>query len=180
MSGVLYHSPERIIMEYLVLQGFGINPDDYNPPQPVEIPGEPLQQFDIPNGLWPIYDGREPDNPDEVIRLIGTTGRSFGYTQVDSERQEMDGIQVYVRGLDKGKTRLKCLDVALALDRITREQINLPVGEVSGTGTSSANYLIQSVSRTTEVVYAGRDVPQGKRIVYTTNALTVIRMCHLF
>lgn len=180
MPGVLYHSPERVLMEYLVLQGFGIDPDNYVPPQSVEIPGEPLQQFDIPNGVWPIYDGREADNPDDVVRIIGTTGRSFGYTQVDSERQEMYGIQVYVRGLDKGQAFLKCNNIALALDHITRETVNLPVGEVSGTGTSSANYLIESVARTTEVVFAGRDTPQGKRIVYTSNALVSLRMCHLF
>lgn len=168
MSGPLSHSPSRIIEEYFILEAFGIDPNDW--------PGS----GDIPNGQWPIYAGRMPDRPDDAINVNDTVGRDFGYTQMDSERQEMYGIQVMIRALDQDVGWRKSQNLAMALDRITRYPVVLSSAETgSGTGPGSmgVNYLIHSVFRTTQVIDLGRDTPQGKRQLFTINAIATIRQC---
>lgn len=172
MSGRLEHSPARVIQEFLILEGFGIDPDDWPEDQ------------DIPNGVWPVYRSREPDRPDELIRVSGSVGRDFGYTMVDSERQEMYGVQIMVRSFDDDYAHLKANNIAtLGLDKINRYNLCLggtEVGSGTGTGTGSGGvcYLIASVARTSEAQFEGRDTPQGKRIYYTINCLATIRQCY--
>lgn len=171
MSGRLEHSPARIVQEFLILEGYGIDPDDWP------------QDRDIPNGIWPIFRGRESDRPDELIRVSGTTGRGFGDTQVDSERQEMYGIQIMVRSHDDDYAHLKANNIAvLGIDKINNYNLSLggtEVGSGTGTGTGSGGvyYIIRSAYRTSEAQFEGRDTPQGKRIYYTINCVVTIRQC---
>jgi len=83
MPGFLPHSPQRIISAYLIEIGLAANVDEN---------GIPSRRV----GLFMM--DREPDRPDKIVKITGTVGRSFGYTQVDSERQEMNGIQIMIRG----------------------------------------------------------------------------------
>jgi hypothetical protein len=173
MPGRLEHSPARIIQEFLILYGFGIDPNDW------------MQSGDIPNGVWPIYEGRCPDRPDDIIQVTGTVGRDFGYTQLDSERQEMYGIQILVRSHKDSYAYLKAQDIAvLGIDRIRRVEFAIggtEVGSGTGTGTGTGSggmrYIIHSVFRTSEAKFEGRDTPQGKRVNYSINAIASIRMC---
>lgn len=171
MSGRLEHSPARIVQEFLILYGYGIDPDDWPETQ------------DIPNDQWPIYHGRGPDRPDDIIEVSGVVGRDFGYTQPNSERQEMHGVQVLVRGHDDGRAFLKAQDIAvLGLDKVNRVTVAIggtEVGSGTGTGTGSGGtyYLLESVARTSEARFGGRDTPQGKRVFYTINCLASIRQC---
>lgn len=170
MSGRLEHSPARVVQEYLILNGFGTDPDDW-----------PDDGTDIPNGVWPIYRSRDPDRPDDLIQVNGATGRGFGYTQPDKERQEVYGIQIIVRSFDEAVGHLKASNIAVALDRINREIITLAVSEAgSGTGSAGSTYLLQSVERASEATYEGRDTPQGKRNEYSINCLVTLRQCFPF
>lgn len=164
MPGLLMHSPQRIVGAVFANLGFGTDPDT------------------DPSGVWPIFDGREPDRPDNLIRVSGTRGRSFGYTQPDSEREEWNGILVYVRASVDNTAWQKVMQLALGLDCLTRYGVLLPLPDSgtpdTGTGTAgSARYEIASVLRTTEPVFIGRDVPEGKRVCYTVNALVSLRQC---
>lgn len=173
MPGRLEHSPPRIIQEYLIQYGYGTDPNDW-----------PDDGTDIPNGIWPVYESRDPDRPDDVIQVNGTSGKNFGYTQVDSEREEIYGIQIIVRSLNNGIGFRKASSIAvLGLDRINRVPITLSIAEVStgaGAGTVGVDYIIHSVERTSEATFEGRDTPQGKRIEHSINCLATIRQCFSF
>ncbi len=172
MPGFLPHSPQRIIAAYFVGIDLASDPDV-----------SPLDPNGFPSDPWPIYSSREPDRPDEIIRIIGTVGRSFGYTQPDSERQEMNGIQIMVRSTDDNLAWTRLQHLALSLDNINQLMIRLPLPTDSplttGTGTDgSILYQVHSVYRTTEPTFIGRDTPQGKRVLYSVNALASIRHCY--
>lgn len=174
MPGLLQHSPARIIGAYFATLNVASDPDSN--------PGAP----------WPVFDNRYADEPDNVVCVSDTRGRDFGYTQPDSERQEMNGIQVFVRSASTSIGWQKIVQLALVLDGLTNYHISLPLpddgtvdtGTGTGTGTGpidpgpgSARYQIASVLRTTECVCLGRDTPEGKRVCYTVNALVSVREC---
>lgn len=158
MPGQLNHSPSRIIKQFFIDEGLGSDPD-------TDLGGE-----------WPVYRGREPDRPDSLIRVHDTEGTAEGYTQGDSERQERHGVQVLVRSVNDDIGYLKARTLALALDGITRYHLTV---DADGTGTADAGarYQITSVTRTSDVIPLGSDTPQGKRLLFTVNALVSVRQC---
>lgn len=157
MPGPLQHRPSRILGELLVLNGFGTDPED------------------TPDSEWPVFCDREPDDPDEIIKVSGTAGTGHGDCQVDSERQEHHGIQVMVRAADDGAAFRKINAVAMFLDRVNRILVDLD--DEVGTATGSTRYQVTAITRTSDPTYIGRDAPQGKRSLYTYNALCSLRMC---
>lgn len=170
MPGLLLHSPARILMELLVDHGYGVDVDDDE------------------NGAWPVFVSRSPDRPDNVIRVFDTAGVSHGDTQPDGERQEDYGFQIMIRAATHEVGYAKALAISVFLDALAREIVHIPelgtgsgtgtgTGTESGTGSAFYEYLIHAVMRTTNVIAAGSDVPQGKRQVFTINGLVSLRMC---
>lgn len=158
MPGPLEHAPSHVLLEYLVAEGFGVDPDDDE------------------DGAWPIFKSRHPDRPDDLIRITDTEGISNGDTQVDGERQEQHGVQILVRGVDDAEIFGKIRAIAVHLDRIKREVVDVP-SVSTGTGSSISQYIIHAMQRTSGVIALGTDVPQGKRFLYTVNYLCSIRQC---
>jgi hypothetical protein len=177
VSGVFYHSPARIVQAYLIEQNVGIDPDGFTPVYDTGTSGPDEPTGDMVNGMWPVFTSYYPDEPDDIVVLYNTQGRDFGYTQVDSEREEMEGIQVLVRGVNPEYTYLKAHTIALLLDHVTRHFLTLPLSDTTGTGPSECIYEIASIARTTNVIAIGRDAPTGKREEYTMNAIVTIRLC---
>ena len=158
MPGMLTHSPARVLMELLVAAGYGVDIDDDE------------------NGDWPIFIGRSPDRPDDMIRVTDTAGISHGDTQPDGERQEDSGFQIMVRAAMYEEGYLKAQQLAVYLDQLSRVQVSVPtIG--TGTGSDSTTYLVDCVMRTSSVIGIGSDVPQGKRQLFSINGLATIRQC---
>lgn len=153
MSGALDHSPAEIIRGLLVQLGLGVNPDD------------------DPGVAWPAYYSLTPDKANECITVVDTTGITHGRTHVDGITQEKYGIQISVRSTHVASGRRKAQDIAQAMDEdVLRNQITLDVT----TGSASASYLIQSVTRQGSVLSPGIE-PGTNRRLFTANFLASIR-----
>lgn len=165
MAGLLKHSPARVIKQYIIDQALGSDPDadDENDRTP-----------------WPVYRGREPDKPDDLIKVSDTQGTDDGFCQVDSEQQKHHGIQVMVRSTDYDEGYRKALDIALLLDQANRASVSVELITEDDTGTGGFPvyvYEIASIKTTTDVIPIGTDTPQGKRLLFTFNAIAAIRLC---
>ncbi len=156
MPGLLYHSPARIVAELLIHAGYGTDPER------------------TIGGNWPVYVGKEPDEPDEIIKVSFTQGRDFGDT-ADNERQEWHGIQVMVRSLNEEEGFYKIQRIALFLDQVHRTLVDIAQIEEAGTGTTE--YVLNGITRTTNVLPLGSESPQSQRQLFTVNAVAVIRLC---
>lgn len=156
MPGLLEHSPARIVQELLIGAGLATDPERSI------------------NGAWPAYVGREPDRPDELIRVSNTQGRDFGTTQVDGELQEHQGIQILIRSTSEERGYLKAQRIAVFLDAVKRSLVEI-TQEEAGTGTSE--YILHAITRSSNVMSLGLDAPVGKRHLFTLNAVCAIRLC---
>lgn len=160
MPGVLYHTPARIVKQLLIDLGLGADPD---------------ATLEADRTPWPVYRGREPDRPDDLIKVSDSTGPVAGDTMVDSECQERGGFQVTVRSADPETGYRKAQEVAVALDRVRCATVSLPlpagVGTNVGTGTGDdySLYFLSAIKRTTNVISIPTEVPQSKRTLYTVN-----------
>lgn len=153
MSGALDHSPAEIIRGLLVQLGLGVNPDD------------------DPGVEWPAYYSLTPDKANECITVVDTTGITQGRTHVDGVTQEKYGIQISVRSTYVATGRRKAQEIAQAMDEdVLRTQITLEVT----TGSASASYLVQAVTRQGNVLSPGIE-PGTNRRLFTTNFLASIR-----
>lgn len=166
MAGLLSHSPARIIGQLLIDNGYGSDGEG------VSINGP------YPTNVWYIFDNREPDKPDNIIKISDTQGRDNGYCQ-DGEREENPGIQIMVRSVNKREGYYKAHRIATFLDSVNREMIAVEedLDNRTGTGTSDLDYLIANIERTSNVIPLGSDVPQGKRQLFVINAICYLRAC---
>lgn len=156
MPGFLYHSPARIIAELLIGAGYGTDPER------------------TIGGAWPIFVGREPDGPDEIIKVSFTQGKDFGDT-ADNERQEWYGIQIMVRANTEEEGFYKIQRIALFLDQVHRTLVDITQIEAVGTGTTE--YILNGITRTSNVLPLGTESLQSQRQLFTVNAVAVIRLC---
>lgn len=146
MPGILLHQPASILRTLLVSLGVGANPS--------------------PTAVWPIQDTSEPDAPDNSITIYDTQGRTQGRIQFTGETQEIHGIQIRIRaasstvGWAKARSIARVLDVEILRNLVTVE------GSV---------YLVQAVTRTSDVLSLGKETPNSKRSVFTINALMSVR-----
>lgn len=159
----LYHSPARIIKQLLVDYGLGFDPE-------VGTAG---------TSPWAIYRGREPDRPDDLIKVSDTTPRGEGDTQTDGIHQQHEGIQVFVRSADYDRGYRKINAISLALDQVNFVSVDLPAPEGEGEvpGTAEIRYEVQSCTCTSGPAPTGPDTPAGKRLTFTVNYLVSIRRC---
>ena len=145
MAGTLTHSPADVLRRVLIALAQGTDPSD--------------------NGAWPIYASREPNLPDNAITVYDTQGRDDGRRQTDGERMEHFGFQVRTRAIDFPTGYTKARAVAVVMDKnIYDEAVTL----------DSTNYLLHSVSRTTDVLYIGDD-PASRRALFTVNGVLTVK-----
>lgn len=157
MPGLIQHSPARIVCEALIAAGHATDPER------------------TVGGQWPVYDSREPDRPDAIIKVSDTAGIDFGHTQVDGERQEKQGIQIMVRSANKRDGYYKAQRIAVFIDQLARTLVD--IAEIDSVGTGTVNYILHAITRTTNVLHLGSDTPQGKRQLFTINAVCDVREC---
>ena len=124
-----------------------------------------------PLGSWPAYVSNEPSAPDDCVTVYGTTGRDFGRTMSDGERQVHHGFQVRVRSINHKTGWAKAWSLAVALDSPAVWHVT-----VSGGQLSPHSYCVWSVSRTGDVIDLYKNVPRTKRDVFTFNATAYIKL----
>ena len=148
MSGSLIHDQAQIVAQ--LIQNLGLGSD-------------PLAR---PLEAWPVYSYQEPSSPDSVITVYTTTGRREGRTQPDGESQQHHGFQVRVRDArpDLGSTKANA--IATAFDRDVYQE---------GVTISSSQYLVHSISNTTDVLSLGIESPTSSRFIFTLNAIVAVR-----
>lgn len=145
MSGVLLHSPGDIVRRALIAIGQGLDP---------------------PSTPWPIYADAEPNSPDNVITVYGTSGNMDGRMMADGSWVVHHGIQVRIRSATPTAGFVKANAIAVAMDQSIYQQ---------GITISGTSYLVHSISRKGEVIPLGKEEPGSKRNVFTINAVVVIK-----
>lgn len=139
MTNNLLHLAEEIIREYLIDAGV------------VSRPGDDL--------TWPCFVGSEPNSPDNVVTIFGTTNVPQGRT-FDGELQEQYGFQVRIRAKTFPVGRTKSLAIRQALINAAHVSVVLDESE----------YVIQNFSRVRNVMSLGRDGKSSAREIMVINA----------
>jgi hypothetical protein len=149
MPGVLLASPADVIAALLV--DLGVGGDAAADP----LPG------------WPAYVGSEPSGPDECLTLYDVAGRDFGRSMVTGDRCEHHGFQLRVRARTHAAGYAKARAAAVAFDRdVFRRAVAL----------GGRAYCVHSVTRTSDVLALGKEVPATKRSLFTVNGTAYILM----
>lgn len=142
----LDHPPEKIIAQLLIDLAIGSDPDE-----------DPL----LP---WPVYAPNEPDHPEDVLVVQGTTGRVFGRNNVTNDVDEHYGFQILLRTDDDdvGSQKMSLLADTLA-KQVSRKGVVL----------GDATYCIHSINRSGTIIPMGR-MPNRLAYKYTYNGLAYI------
>lgn len=149
MPGELAHSPAEILRFALMEAGLVNAPDD------------------VP---WPAYTDAKADmaGPDNIVVINNTgTGMGFGYTQFDGMRMEYEGIQVRTRSSvpEYGYRILR--HIAIWLDENTNQLL---------VSTEDGEYLIEEVTRSTDVAYVGPASKEDLRPIHSFSATIDVTM----
>lgn len=138
------HSPAQIVQQMLIDAGYGTAWDA--------------------GGDWPVYASNNPeDDRDDRITVTDTTGVSAGRVQTGFETL-YDGLQVRVDSTDHPAGFLKADAVRLILTTVMTRTVVV----------GSDQYLVHNFPRVGSTNYVGKDVPYGKRSVFTLNPTVVI------
>ncbi len=149
MSGFLTHSPADVLVKI-------------------------LQDRALPKlSAWEIVVDQEPDVPDNVITIEDTQGRDDGRTMNEGERQIHHGIIVRVRSITKPKGQKLASYLATYLDQNILDA-NASLLDPDD-NTVTCYYNVQSISRTTDVISLGKEMPTSRRSLFTINAVMAIR-----
>lgn len=146
MSGLLYHGPDRILLQLL-----------YD----LELAAEPA---DPVGPEWTGYFSQHPDAPDNSLAVFSSEGRQFGRTQTDGEIQQQFGFLIRLRSNGEDGYARGSLIVD-ELSKVLRETVTI----------DSRNYLIQCVNFTSGVIPLGPELG-GRRKVWTLNGLLPVRL----
>lgn len=141
MNEILDHSPADILRHYLIGEIVGTLPSLADD--------------------WPIYCASEPNLPDNCITTYDTSGKLDGRIMVEGAMQEHYGVQIRIRCSDPVTGWQKAKEISRKVDIIYRETVLI----------DSAQYLIHSVTRTGGILSLGKDVPNGRRNLFTINML---------
>jgi hypothetical protein len=163
MAGLLDHSPADVLRWLLVQQGSTLLAQAGGSGTLVIDPGV--------LGDWPCFVGGEPDSPDNCVTIYDTQGRDEGRTNIDRERQEHPGIQFRIRSTTPLVGYQKAQQIAVAVDQIVFLLSAVPAYQ----GLPARTYSIPAVTRTTNVIPIGKDVPNTKRSIFSINAVMVLR-----
>lgn len=115
---------------------------------------------------WPVYATQEPDKPDNCVTIFDTAGRVYGRLMPTGVVVEHYGIQIRVRSADHKTGYQKATSIADALD----QNVYFRTVQID-----SNQYLVYTISRTTQVLPIGEESPETKRRLFTINALVVLR-----
>jgi hypothetical protein len=143
VSGVLAHTPARVLAQVLIDLGLATNPEAAT------------------LGPWPVYAGKEPDEPDDAMTIYDTAGRDQGRVNPDSTRLELYGVQVRVRSAVRQDSYVQSWAVAAALDALYWRTVVVEV----------ESYLLRNVARAGPPAVLGTDSPRTGRWLCTTNFL---------
>ena len=141
MAGNLTHSVADIVRNLIIDLSLGTLPSS--------------------SAAWPVFAEREPDKPDNCITVYGSQGRDQGRMMIDGEREIQHGVQISVRSQNTTTGHQKALTIATTLDDSVKQ---------TSVTFSAKTYLVHSVNRTSDVLYAGKD-PDTKRNLFTINAV---------
>jgi hypothetical protein len=143
VSSVLAHTPARVLAQVMVDLGLATNP---------EAPTA---------GAWPVYAGKEPDEPDDAMTVYDTAGRDQGRVNPDGTRLELYGVQVRVRSAAKQDGYVQSWVITAALDALYWRTVVV----------EAETYLLRNVVRAGPPVALGTDSPRTERWLCTTNFL---------
>lgn len=123
---------------------------------------------------WMVYATVEPDNPntpDNIITVYGTSGQLDGRFQIDGEVQEHYGIMIRVRANHPRTGYQKIKAIALKLD----QEVNAAVVSIPDeTGTGVTLYTVHCATRTSSMLSLGKDRENSGRDLFTINYLMSI------
>lgn len=145
MPGNLDNRVDDIIRQLIIDRGLGTTPTD--------------------DGNWPVFASAMPDAPNNAICVYQTASRMNGRTNTDGEVQQLYGVQVRVRSETKALGDAKARDIAIDLDAVLRLSVTI----------STNTYRVHSVNRTSDVFPLGNEQPEGRRRIFTFNALSALR-----
>ena len=108
MNEPLLHSPADVFRRMLIALGKGVNPDA------------------SPVGAWPIYCGKEPNLPDNVITVYNDVGQESGRV-MQGDQIQYPGFQIRLRAVSEVVGYPKLSNIAVALDNNTnRVNVTMP------------------------------------------------------
>lgn len=142
----LTHDPADIIRYLLISLGLGTLPTS--------------------NGSWPVFSAIEQDSPDNAITTYNTTGKLEGRIQKTGAYVEKPGIQIRVRGTTHAVGYAKGKTIENALDKEVY-QSDVTIG--------GSVYEVHAVSRSGNLIFAGRDSSSSNRFIFTLNVTATIR-----
>ncbi len=145
MPGSFNVSPAKVIWNYLVAQGLITNPSA--------------------GSAWPGYCNFSPPTPDNTVAVYDTESKGSGRFMVGGEVQEHNGVQIAARAADQDDAYLKCKNILIDFDQtVNRTDVTV----------DSDTYRIQSISRTSDVISAGREPGTGRKL-FTANVSVSLR-----
>ena len=152
--GPLNHTPANIVRYALIDEGLGIL-----------APSTPWP----PTQTWPIVYMSEPDTPNEVITVFPTRGRMLGSAMHSGRWFEKHGVLIRVRATsDVADTGgIKAQAIVTAIDESIYDR-TITIG--------ASRYLIHCFTRTSDVLYLGKQVPDNRRSLFTINTLVELSM----
>lgn len=141
------YSPADVLAELLVQAG---QVDD------VDAEGQP-------GGAWPVYVDQEPDDQDQMVRIIDTEGVGGGpatRNHVDLVPRGLDGFQVLVRAADRRAAHEKASAIYDHLAQVVRRGVTI---------NQDRYYLVHGCQSFGTILSLGRD-PQTNRYWVSFNA----------
>ncbi len=113
-----------------------------------------------PTADWSVFAANEPAGPDNCVTVRGTQGVGEAETHFGVTTWHR-GIQVRVRSSDHEAGYAKAAGIGAALETL----------DVHAVSVGGACYLAGPFSPAGEVMDLGKDVPNGKRWIFTCNYL---------
>lgn len=167
MVNFLHHTVSDIIRHLLINLGVGTDPASSLP--------------------WPIFESSEPDVPDEVITILGESGKTYGRNQLTGETIEKPGVQFRIRSSNSNVAAVKANEIAATIDQMVLNTLVTVLDPISGL---SYVYVVEDINRSHGIQrMSGNVVPLGKsspatpgvtapssvRSAFTINALVSVR-----
>ena len=149
MSGILSHSPAKVIRQLLIDAGI---------------------LFAVTSGTadnvdWTAFVNNHPDAPDNSVALYNTAAVTHGRTQVDGVTQKHYGIQTRVRAQDANTGYTKAREIYDAYEAVLRTAVEV----------DSVIYMVQAINCSGDILDIGFD-GSSKRRLFTINVRTDIRI----
>jgi hypothetical protein len=130
----------------------------------------------VASNPWPIGADTESDVTDDLVTIYDTQGVNEGRTTPNCQRQEHPGVQVRVRSTTPLAGFKKAQQIGVALDQVGYPEGSAwtPQRTVTIPG-STATYRVFAVTRNTNIINAGKNVPNTKHSIFTINAILVLK-----